>query len=111
MAYVVYILTNKRHGTLYVGITRDLKRRIVEHKLGIIEGFSKKYDLKLLVYFEQFKYVNDAIYREKQLKKWNREWKIDLIKKRNPEWFDLFDNIFGLIDEEYIDYIKTNRKL
>jgi len=91
--YYVYILSNKKNGTLYVGVTSDLIKRIYQHKDGSIEGFTKKYDLKRLVYFEEGCNVNEAIKREKQLKKWNRQWKINLIEKENPEWDDLFENI------------------
>ena len=101
MFYVVYIITNKRNGTLYVGITNNLKRRICEHRLGIIKGFSKKYGLFNLIYFEKFKYVKDAIYREKQLKHWNRKYKIDLIDRENSEWNDLYEDVFGPLSLEY----------
>jgi putative endonuclease len=79
--YAVYIVTNKPNGVLYIGFTNNLKRRILEHKIGIVDGFTKKYVLKKLVYAEQFKYVNNAIAREKQLKGWLRKWKLDLIEK------------------------------
>ncbi|MDO5969041.1 GIY-YIG nuclease family protein [Flavivirga aquimarina] len=87
--YYVYILSNKKNGTLYIGVTNDLERRIFEHKRKMISGFTSKYDLNKLMYFEQFQYVNDAIKREKQLKNWNRQWKIDLIEKTNQNWIDL----------------------
>ena len=87
--FYVYILTNKKNGTLYIGMTNDLERRIFEHKHKLVEGFTKKYNLDKLVYFEQFQYVNDAIKREKQLKNWNRQWKTDLIEKDNSNWSDL----------------------
>jgi len=87
--YYVHILSHKKNGTLYVGIANNLERRIFEHKNKLIEGFIKNYGLHKLVYFEQFQYVNDAIKREKQLKNWNRQWKIDLIKKDNKQWNDL----------------------
>ena len=93
--YAVYILASKPKGTLYIGFTNNLKRRMQEHKLGNVVGFTKKYDLKMLVYVEQFDYVNNAIYREKQLKRWRREWKINLIEEQNPEWIDLYESIFG----------------
>ena len=87
--YYVYLLSNKKNGTLYIGMTNDLERRIFEHKNKLIAGFSKNYSLDKLVYFEQFQYVNDAIKREKQLKNWNRQWKIDLIEEENSNWNDL----------------------
>lgn len=91
--YYVYILTNKKQGTLYIGVTNNLKRRVYEHKNDLVNGFAKKYNLKNLVYYEITSDVNSAIAREKKLKKWNREWKIDLIEKMNPEWKDLFDGM------------------
>jgi len=87
--YYVYILTNKKNGTLYIGMSNDLERRIFEHKKKLIAGFTKKYGLNKLVYFEQYQYVNDAILREKRLKKWKRQWKINLIEEENPNWNDL----------------------
>lgn len=87
--YYVYILSNMKNGTLYIGVTNDLERRMIEHKNKLVEGFTSKYGLTKLMYFESFKYVNDAIKREKQLKNWNREWKIDLIEKENRDWIDL----------------------
>lgn len=93
--FAIYILTNKTHGTLYIGFTNDLQRRIKEHRLGIVDGFSKKYDLKKLVFVEQFEHVENAIAREKQLKRWHRNWKINLIEKQNPKWIDLYKIIFG----------------
>ena len=87
--YYMYILSNKKNGILYIGMTNDLERRMFEHKNKLIKGFTKKYSLDKLVYFELFQYANDAIKREKQLKNWNRQWKIDLIEKDNIEWNDL----------------------
>jgi len=86
--YYVYIITNNRK-TLYIGVTNDLERRMYEHKHKLIEGFSKKYNLTKLVYYEIYNNINDAIKREKQLKNWQREWKIKLIENMNPEWRDL----------------------
>ena len=103
--YIVYIISNKFHGSLYIGVTNDLRRRIIEHKLCAIEGFSQKYGLKNLVHFEQFEYIDEAIGREKQLKRWHRDWKINLIEKSNPEWKDIFSNLFDPIDKEYEDWI------
>lgn len=90
--YYIYILASKKNGTLYIGMTNDLVRRIFEHKSGSIEGFTKKYSVDKLVYFESTTDVNDAIAREKRLKKWKRQWKIDLIEKSNPDWRDLSDD-------------------
>lgn len=85
----VYILTNKARGTLYIGVTNDLSRRIAEHKLGVIPGFSKRYKLIRLVYFEVHESIIRSIEREKQLKRWHRTWKINLIESVNAEWIDL----------------------
>jgi putative endonuclease len=87
--FYVYILSNKKNGTLYIGMTNDLERRMFEHKHKIIDGFTKRYGLDKLIYFEQFQFVNDAIKREKRLKNWNRQWKIDMIEKENKDWNDL----------------------
>ena len=89
-AYIVYILASKRNGTLYVGVTSDLVARVYEHKHGIFPGFTKRYRVHLLVYYEIFDDIYCAIRREKQLKKWNRQWKIELIEKHNPKWEDLY---------------------
>ena len=86
-------MASKRHGTLYVGVTADLLHRVEEHKSGVVEGFTKKYSVHILVYYEEYRYIEDAIVREKQLKKWNRAWKIRLIEKDNPEWTDLYYNL------------------
>ena len=90
MQPAVYIMTNRKNGALYVGVTSDLKRRAWEHRQGLVEGFSKRYGLKRLVYFELHPTMAAAIQREKQLKAWKRAWKIDLIQKENPNWNDLF---------------------
>ncbi len=92
--YHVYILTNKPGGTLYVGITNDIIRRVEEHKSGAIEGFTKKYRLHILVHYEIFDNPYDAIQREKHIKHWNREWKIELIEEGNPAWQDLADEFW-----------------
>lgn len=89
----VYILANKKYGTMYVGVTSNLVKRIYEHKNNIIEGFTQRYDVKKLVYFEATSSITDAILREKQLKKWNRAWKIRIIEEFNPTWEDLYNNI------------------
>ncbi|WP_417459545.1 GIY-YIG nuclease family protein [Kordiimonas sp.] len=89
----VYILASEKNGTLYIGVTSDLVRRIYEHRTDAASGFTKRYGVKMLVHFEQFKAMPAAITREKQLKKWNRAWKLWLIEEENPDWFDLFDKI------------------
>jgi putative endonuclease len=93
--YYVYILASKIGGTLYIGVTNDLIRRVAEHELKLIESFTKDYDVVKLVYFEQFDDPENAIRREKRLKKWKREWKIALIERDNPNWSDLYPGIAG----------------
>ena len=90
--YYVYILANKPRGALYIGMTNNLTRRIDEHRQGLVEGFTKKYGVKRLVYFEDTQDVDSALTREKQLKKWNRLWKIRLIERANPDWRDLSED-------------------
>ena len=90
---VVYILASQRNGTLYIGVTSDVAKRIWQHKNDVFEGFTKKYGIHLLVYFEQHEDMENAIIREKRLKKWNREWKIRLIEENNPNWNDLYDSL------------------
>jgi putative endonuclease len=87
--FYVYILTSRKHGTLYIGVTSDLVRRVYQHKSKAVRGFTKRYDIHMLVYSEIFDDPASAIAREKQLKKWNREWKIQLIENTNPGWVDL----------------------
>ena len=89
----VYIVTNRRGGTLYVGVTSDIARRAWEHREGTVEGFSKRYRLKRLVYAEHHEDIRDAIQREKTVKHWPRQWKIDLIEAANPDWNDLYDTL------------------
>ncbi|MDO8495678.1 MAG: GIY-YIG nuclease family protein [bacterium] len=89
--YYVYIITNKYNTTFYIGVTNNLERRLLEHKNKIIKGFSNKYKLVKLVYFEETNNINEAIKREKQLKNWHREWKINLIKSSNPDFNNLWD--------------------
>ena len=91
--YYIYILSNKRNGTLYIGVTSNLIKRIQEHKNKLVDGFTKKYNVDKLVYYEQAEQINSALAREKSLKKYNREWKINLIEKENPNWNDLYDSI------------------
>jgi putative endonuclease len=88
--YYVYLLANKRNGTLYVGVSSDLIKRVYEHKNNLGSGFTQKYDVHSLVYFEVADDIHSAIRREKQIKKWNRAWKIELMEKNNPEWKDLY---------------------
>ena len=91
--YYVYILVSEKYGAIYIGVTNDIARRVLEHKNGLVEGYTKKHGIKRLVYVEAFDYVDQAIQREKQLKKWKREWKIDLIVNANPDWKDLYEDI------------------
>ena len=95
MSGYVYIMASKKNGAVYIGVTSDLVRRVWEHKEGAVEGFTKTHAAKLLVHFEAFDDIKSAIVREKQLKKWNREWKLHLIEKHNPNWNDLYTSICG----------------
>ena len=88
--YFVYILASRRNGTLYIGVTSDLKKRVWEHKNKLVDGFTGKYDVMMLVYYERFRDVRSAIRREKRMKKWRRAWKLRLIESSNPEWKDLY---------------------
>jgi putative endonuclease len=87
--YFVYILASRRNGTLYIGMTGDLQRRIQEHKSGSLDGFTKRYGIYMLVRYEKYKSPLEAIQREKNIKKWNRKWKLELIESDNPDWRDL----------------------
>lgn len=91
--YYIYIITNKKNGTLYIGVTSDIKKRIFQHKEKLVEGFSKEHSLDKLVYYEISNDINSAIQREKQLKKWKRQWKINAIEKKNYNWDDLYGNL------------------
>jgi putative endonuclease len=93
--FYVYILASRIGGTLYIGVTNDLIRRVAEHKLKIAESFTKQHDVTRLVYLECFDQIEQAIHREKRLKKWPRAWKISLIEKENPNWNDLYPEIAG----------------
>ncbi|MBM3344717.1 MAG: GIY-YIG nuclease family protein [Betaproteobacteria bacterium] len=93
--YYVYILASGRYGTLYTGVTSDLIKRAWQHQGGFVEGFTKKYAVKRLVWYETHDDVRAAITREKQIKKWNRAWKIRLIQERNPSWRDLYQELVG----------------
>ncbi len=91
--YFVYILASKRNGTLYTGVTNNLFKRVDEHKNNFIPGFTSKYNVHNLVYYERYSDIYDAIAREKRLKKWKRAWKLELIEKSNSNWQDLYDNL------------------
>ncbi len=93
VSFWVYILASRRNGTLYIGMTDDLVRRAWEHRIGAVPGFTKKYGIKMLVWFEQHETREAALQRERQLKKWNRAWKIEMIEQFNPIWKDLADGL------------------
>jgi putative endonuclease len=93
--YYVYILASKRNGTLYIGVTNNLKKRVYEHRNDLIEGFTKKYQVHRLVWYEHSQDIHGVIKREKQLKAWKRQWKMRLIEEMNPEWEDLYDTLVG----------------
>ena len=92
-AYFVYVLSSRKHGTLYIGVTSNMLRRVWEHKRGCVPGFTRRYGVNHLVYYEAYESPEAAICREKAMKKWKREWKISLIEKHNPEWVDLFHTL------------------
>ena len=91
----VYILASQRNGTLYIGVTSNLVQRVYQHREILADGFSKQYGVKMLVWFEQHDTMESAIAREKAMKKWHRQWKIDLIEAQNPKWRDLWDDIIA----------------
>ena len=93
MAFYVYILANKRNGTLYIGMTDDLVKRVWQHRNGIIRGFAQRYGIRMLVWYEQHQTRESAFARERQMKKWNRAWKLEIIKRMNPGWRDLWDEV------------------
>ena len=93
--YFIYIVTNKNKTVLYIGVTNDLQRRVYEHEQGLVSGFTKKYNCHYLIYYEHFQDINDAIEREKVLKKWRREKKDNLINEFNPDWKFLNDDIYN----------------
>ena len=95
MGGYVYILASRRHGTLYIGVTSDLAKRIYEHRVGAVRGFTRRNDVERLVYFETFDDIEVAIVREKRMKEWQRDWKIRLIERDNPEWNDLAVSLLG----------------
>jgi putative endonuclease len=108
--YYIYILTNKKNGTLYVGMTNDLLRRVYEHRCKLNKGFTSDYDLYKLVYFEQTDCVEAAIRREKNLKAWKRAWKLKLIEEMNPNWLDLYYEYGGKEYEENFDLNELKEK-
>ena len=91
--YYVYIMTNKKHGVLYIGVTNNLDGRISEHRQKLVKGFTSKYNLTQLVYYEHHSDINEAIAQEKRMKRWHREWKLKLIEKSNPHWHDLWHGL------------------
>ena len=91
--FCVYLLASGKNGTLYCGVTSDLVKRVWEHKQSVVEGFTERYGVKKLVWFEVHETAESAITREKQIKKWNRAWKIELIESSNPEWKDLSESL------------------
>ena len=93
MAYTVYLLASRRYGTLYLGVTNDLGRRMCEHKRKVYKGFSAKYGVDKLVWYEVHERIDEAIAREKSMKKWRRDWKISLLEERNPDWRDLYPTL------------------
>lgn len=92
-SYYVYIMASKRNGTLYTGVTNDIIRRVFEHKTDMNDCFTKRYQVHMLVYFEEYEDINEAIWREKCIKRWKRKWKLRLIEKDNPNWIDLYDEL------------------
>jgi putative endonuclease len=91
--YYLYIIASKKNGTLYIGVTNDLVKRIYEHKQNAVNGFTKKYNVHTLVYYKVHRDIEETILKEKQMKKWNRKWKVRIIEEKNPEWKDLYDEI------------------
>ena len=91
----VYILASQRNGTLYIGVTSDLVKRVYQHKSKSIEGFTSKYNVTMLVHFEEFNDISLAIQREKRVKEWPRKWKLNLIERENPDWKDLYEQIIA----------------
>ncbi|MBX9772815.1 MAG: GIY-YIG nuclease family protein [Xanthobacteraceae bacterium] len=93
MSFYVYLVANRRNGTLYIGMTDDLARRVWMHRVGALSGFTKQYGIKMLVWYEQHETRESAFVRERQIKKWNRAWKLRLVEQMNPLWRDLYDDI------------------
>ena len=105
----IYILASARNGTLYVGVTSSIEDRISIHKQDLLQGFTRKYGVHTLVYFDFHETMDDAIKREKRLKKWNRQWKLRLIESMNPEWVDLYDTYRHAVEEAPADIIRFHR--
>ena len=103
MAYYVYMLASDRNGTLYTGVTSDLVRRVYEHKGKFVRGFTRRYDVDRLVWFESYDDPENAIVREKELKKWRRAWKLRLIEESNPQWLDLYSQVAQWPNSEPLD--------
>ncbi|MHB8880592.1 MAG: GIY-YIG nuclease family protein [Thermodesulfovibrionales bacterium] len=101
--FYVYILASQRNGTLYVGVTSDLIKRVWEHKNKLAEGFTNQYEVNKLVYYEHFLDAENAIRREKRLKKYERKWKTDLIEKVNPHWKDLYENLLSGFPDQVVE--------
>ena len=93
MSFYVYLLASRRNGTLYIGMTDNLAQRVWMHRTGVLPGFTKRYGVRMLVWYEQHETRESAFARERQLKKWNRAWKVELIERMNPTWRDLYDDI------------------
>ncbi|MEQ1696747.1 MAG: GIY-YIG nuclease family protein [Hyphomicrobiaceae bacterium] len=91
--FAVYIMASERNGTLYIGVTGDLSKRVYEHREGLVEGFTKRYGVRILVHCEMFYSISYAIQRETNLKRWPRKWKLELIEKDNPQWRDLYEDL------------------
>lgn len=91
--FYIYIMASQRNGTIYIGVTNNLIKRAYQHRNGLIEGFTKEYKVNRLVYFEEYSDIREALPREKQLKRWKRSWKLELIEKNNPTWRDLYDDL------------------
>ncbi|MEK7125558.1 MAG: GIY-YIG nuclease family protein [Patescibacteria group bacterium] len=91
--FYVYIMASQRNGTTYIGVTNNLTRRVYQHRNGLVEGFTKEYKVNRLVYFEEYSDIREALPREKQLKRWKRSWKIELVEKNNPTWRDLYNDL------------------
>ncbi|MBZ0202672.1 MAG: GIY-YIG nuclease family protein [Ignavibacteria bacterium] len=109
-SYCVYILASKKDGVLYTGVTNCLVKRVYEHKNNLNKGFSERYFVKKLVYYEQYKYIDEAIAREKCIKRWKRAWKIRLIEENNPNWKDLFYDIGGEDYEFTMRFMKEQKR-